>query len=42
MLARLRPYPGVEAEIQRLRFDEAGDIYIEQARVNGGKPCSRR
>lgn len=37
VLARLRPYPGVEAEIQRLRFDEAGDIYIEQARVNGGK-----
>ncbi|QRR35876.1 hypothetical protein JNX00_08455 [Hydrogenophaga sp. YM1] len=37
VLARLRPFPGVEADIHDLVFAEDGEIYIEQARMNGGR-----
>ncbi|HVR50946.1 MAG TPA: hypothetical protein VMS38_14520 [Pseudorhodoferax sp.] len=36
--ARLRPYPGVEAEVQDLWFGEDGTVPAEQARVNRGRP----
>ncbi len=37
MLYQLRPYPGVEAQVQPLWFSERGNTYIEQAQVNRGK-----